>query len=561
MKINYSFIFLLATFVWSCTGDMAEEANPSDISVSGPGNLKPLYHEGTDTWIRPYKDPFALDNMQTAYDMLARKKQTSDAVSRKLSATHYATKLYPKNEEEQWSLETMKDVFIAYVPFDYKQLSEMEIAVVDNSLPVEVFADESRYTVTHDDYETVEGPADPVTIVLPVLYAVWPCDKPFPQGLDYEVLYEVFLPEYTADDTRANDLGIEALQELEAEAIRIANVETTTRATRNWESRTVRGSVHHYDKLMNKYVPMAYLRIRYQLGSKRYEATTGNDGRYSISTTVPADASLYLLFQYDDKWKITPESTTRPITELLGSHYEIYTRNDFDVYVKERATPHYEIHRAANFYMNGRHSVPTYYYKTGLRIRAIGRTDDKNNGFFSYSKNDESYLSIYYNNKETPGSLVGTILHELGHFTHFAIRGYSEYKYTDRLLKDSYASYVGWYLCEKYYFSIDYMPYGGFDFTSQARQDWKLGIVGDGIYYSPLFVDLVDEYDQSGNSIFSVFCTDVIKNVPHEIISRIATESKEWKTCRNILEEYIGTYYNRTDLDNLLRYYDAYFQN
>lgn len=42
-------------------------------------------------------------------------------------------------------------------------------------------AEERRYTVTYEGGMDADGPTDPVTLELPVLYVVWPCDKPFPQ--------------------------------------------------------------------------------------------------------------------------------------------------------------------------------------------------------------------------------------------------------------------------------------------------------------------------------------------------------------------------------------------
>mgnify|MGYP007107567201 CR=1 FL=1 len=61
---------------------------------------------------------------------------------------------------------------------------------------------------------------EPVTIILPVLYAVWPVEKTFPVEMDFEILYEVFLPKYIT--LGENGLSAEAIQILEQEAIALA---------------------------------------------------------------------------------------------------------------------------------------------------------------------------------------------------------------------------------------------------------------------------------------------------------------------------------------------------
>ncbi|WP_278937649.1 hypothetical protein [Alistipes putredinis] len=141
----------------------------------------------------------------------------------KLKATHYALKIFPKTEEEQRSLELDEQIKIAYTPFNYTSLPDEATQSLVFSKSRTQFCEEDeerRYSVTYEGGMIKDGPVEPVTIILPVLYAVWPVEKTFPVEMDFEILYEVFLPKYIT--LGENGLSAEAIQILEQEAIALA---------------------------------------------------------------------------------------------------------------------------------------------------------------------------------------------------------------------------------------------------------------------------------------------------------------------------------------------------
>ncbi len=172
-----------------------------------------IYNEIVDAWMIPQKDPYTLENFQKAYDNLATKKSsqtlsksqaTEFVAGKKLKPTHYALKIYPHTEEEQWRVEMMEDVQVTYIPFHYTQLTQKEVAKLHLSKTKSVAAnsviEKSPYTVTCEDYYTTDGgPTGPVTYQLPILYTVWPITKPIPDDLEYVVDYEIFLPYAVTD--------------------------------------------------------------------------------------------------------------------------------------------------------------------------------------------------------------------------------------------------------------------------------------------------------------------------------------------------------------------------
>ena len=114
-----------------------------------------------------------------------------------LKPTHFALRIYPKNEDEQWRIEMMEDISVIYTPFNYSGLTEDEIAAVPRTRS-EVASpfEKSPYTVRYDAV-SLEGIRDTTTHQLPILYTVWPVEKPLPDDLEYKVDYEVFLPQNT----------------------------------------------------------------------------------------------------------------------------------------------------------------------------------------------------------------------------------------------------------------------------------------------------------------------------------------------------------------------------
>jgi hypothetical protein len=142
--------------------------------------------------------------------------------------------------------------------------------------------------------------------------------------------------------------------------------------------------------------------------------------------------------------------------------------------------------------------------------------------------------------------------------------------FTRDLLKESWASYVGWYLGELYYSKLGYTEpmingliydhtndyYQGL--TGQARQYWERTHTEEqNGNYSPLLIDLIDDFNQAvhGSGTLNY---DAVSNIPRAVIYKIANEARTWEDCRNILDNYIGTYYTSSEFAEFVYPYDFY---
>lgn len=538
-----------------------------------------IYHEGAKLYMVPQNDPYTLANFQIAYDNLSSGETTqiltrsqTDELSEKkqLEATHYALKVFPKNETEQWEIELMEDIKVSYIPFNYMQLPEDSREIVTSRSPrseIPIYSEESPYKIVYDDFETLDNiPTEAETIVMPILYVVWPCNKPLPENIDYLIDYEVFLPSYGEESTRSTTgLSSETLQILENEAISLAlGVSAQTRAqTRSSEVRTLTGRIYQYDNLLKANAPIHNLKVQFKLGSNIWETYTQSNGYFSITNFIPLEASFGYTFQHP-RWKITYENSVAPITTIWGT-VDYWWKNTSEVYLQPSSVhPEYEIHRAVNYFYNGDHPIRTWHYDEGIRIRALSRTDENANAYFSYSKKDRAYITVYYNNNNE-SRIIGSVLHELGHFVHYGERGgytgsaYNGFVAVHNLIKESYASYVGWYLGERYYSTLGWVNSSVTqNITGQARQYW-LKTDGSTAYYSPLFVDLIDDFNQGtywGNS----YNSDPIKNFSHSIIRTISAECSDWSSIKSKLQQHIGVYYTTAEYNNFVSPYDYWFK-
>ena len=442
-------------------------------------------------------------------------------------ATHYGLKIYPKTEQEQWEVESMEGVGVSYIPFGYKQLTVEEVAIVEASRPkvqsseIEV----SPYVVTYEGYESTDGgPVEPQTFRLPVLYVVWPVSEPLPAHLEYTIDHELVIPV--------------AAQTLRAEP-----------------TLKVSGYLEVWDNLLNRNVPLGGMTIEYEYVSgkthygddiyTRAQAGSNSAGGFTIETGIPLSQtnsidwySVELTLRYSDsggKWRIVSTSSTAPTMISLNVTFGV-GRNHASHGVPRVVIPQVngqlnEIQRAANYFFNVQTDFPRNSIPGGIKIEASPSSGSRTSGSFGGYTTGNPHISI------SPGSsdpyVVGTTLHELGHFAHWTATS-ARFSSIHTFVKESFASYVGWWLGEKYYTSMGWRKTSNSDdITGHGRQGWyrdlnfAYGFTQDG-WYSPLFVDLTDDYNEK--VVPSSFCpTDEIIGVSPSVVWDIVKNSTTWE--------------------------------
>ncbi len=430
------------------------------------------------------------------------------------------------------------------------------------------FTEKSPYTVTYENYEsTAGGPEPPRTFQLPILYTVWPVEKPLPADLEYVLDYEVFLP-------RASSLSEEAIHILGGEAIARTRGGSTRAGASSGQTKNLyfEGSIYAYDDQMGQNVPMQYLNVSYQNGSYVINSNTGVTGKFGIFLDIPEELeftpfNMYVTVRHNGSlWKITTGSNTTPHTSGIDIPFlpDVGQGRFFgDFTLPTSSYQINEIHRGAAYFFSIQNAIPKPSLSGGIKIIANSGPDliYGSKGYFDYPY----YAINIFNDGSTDASVIGTTLHEIGHFTH-CYSDANRYSNTPRFLKESFAPYCGWYFTHEYYRSHGRTIYPDQDITINGIEDGQGSQMWDKTspsYYTPLFVDLTDNMNQIayyGYFYPQNYPNDHIMNIPPSVIWNIITNNTSWAQFRDELEGYAGTgsgkYYTVAQFDAWIAAFD-----
>ena len=524
-----------------------------------------VYNEVVDAWMIPQADPYTLANFQAAYDKLAAGRSTQTlskslaadfTPAKRLAPTHYALKIYPRNEEEQWQVEMMEDVQVAYIPFSFAQLTPDEAVKVEKSKTrsaANIFPEKSPYTVTYDYAESTDGdPTGPQTFQLPILYTVWPVSKPLPADLEYVLDYEIFLPHAASKTSKA--LGVlqnEAITHVLGRMvpIPIAAPNAATRASGDpvypydpdnippgYAAYPAFGKLVTRDNVLNTYVPLDNLEFGIRVGSNIQPMITDESGMCCTVVCLPTASTSHedivvspLTITYNNtqyktyNWKITDKTSLDPCTQEIPVIFKVVNVGDvyFDPYSLDLPLTEVlsgnlrlnEIHRAVNYYYNGQNDFEKRSPTGGTRIRAF---DYNGRSYYTWG----GAITIF--NRGNDGLLIADVLHELGHLLHYG--NPSICMNTHDFLRESFACYIAWYLTEEYYKSNGWVKPAYYTDITQlhGRQSWQKTHAPDDGWYSPFFIDMTDNYNQSTVNLNRP--NDTIEGLPPSFIWFLLTE-------------------------------------
>ena len=563
MNKNILSIISIVVAICSCSS-MDVDSSVLAEGDSAEMNEQVYYHEVSGLYLKHQNDPFSLSNMQAAYDKIVNTKGEGGYFQQggKLSPTHFALKMYPRTQKEWSAIDNMEDIKVSYFPFDYTPVPGE--AVSENCQNIQF--EEAKYTETCT-YTPTDGVVEKEeTVTLPVLYVVWPIEKELPKEYDYVVDYEVFIPSYAARTKSESGLSLSEKRALEREALCLALGESVLSKNRiltkfddegdSANFKVLTGSVFCFDSTYNANLPMPNLGMRFQLGTFIYDSSTNDLGTYdfTIDTYYHPYLNCYIHFRYS-QFEVRLGNSASYYQIALGTMTDVfgtglYGHRDFDL--SYLPTPLLRAHQAAAYYYRGEHDITKYSSGARIVIKAFAQTDNSGaSGAFFFDDNSY-YIEIYKNNTGSSSEYIGSTLHELGHYLHYGLVGYSNFSTTQLLILESFSSFVGWSLGHQYYQKYNhYLGTGLNDETGQGCQKWT----GPGSPYSPLFIDLQDSFNQAFNSGYIGYVYDTISGVPYSAIESIITTCTTWTAVRQALASLVNIYYSQNDFDALVALY------
>ncbi len=597
MKKNAIYIGLLSIVLFGagCQREMIEELPQEETAQEVIDAPKPEYDTETGKWLVPSADPYTFDNFMQAYENIVGGVSpfAASAPTRSedftLAPTHYHVKLVPKTYEQVMELYQMEGVEINAYPFNMNEADEELTAGLQVPDGVPQTDSIPRYYHTPEEPIYVEDGAelDMEPYRLPVLYAVWPVGREFPEDCDCYILYEVFLPKAHGSgmgSTRSG--GDDFLSVLEQEAIRIVVGEKT----RGTDDVIPSGYFYVEDTdIPAGRIAMASLPLRLQWGANTWNTTTNSNGYFNFGVTVSQTyTSLKGIMQGTGGFIITDDNDVLFTTMHMPGTNKVWTilqsyGNSWNLF---------HIFRAANFFHNGNHTI--HKNCLGRHIKFYSGVDDQD--VFSYGPTFA--LIRIYDKVRTGLNLFGTVCHEHGHNCHACKKGRLTYDNAEEKQKESWASFVGWHLANLEYTRLGYDPtdtrplptstapcwglcslcdtasghsHSGMSYTytnhpnffTQPRQFWPIQSSSN---YTPFYIDLVDDSNQRkagwvhggySRTQYMQFVNDNIKNVPVSVVQNLCFEYQNLRSSADqIKQRYLGTYFTQQQWMQMIEVYN-----
>ncbi len=495
------------------------------------------------------ESPFLLRNMQRSVDTLsARSGLRSKTV---LEPTHLYVRFLPADttQYERLVADTTLD-FDSY-PLDY-ELTEGD-SYHDPSLPAEAIT--WQYTVVPADYD-LKG-----------------------LGIMYEVLDELYIldEDLEREDISVGDAqlrsgkssGLSWKSVVDEALIQTGNVgETTLRS--KW---TPAATIKAYDDRMRKYIPLqgVKVRIRYLSFLKAYHYTDANgDVTFSSKRT----SVEYSIEWERDMWDIRDDGT-----QAYYHGPDQKGKWNLNINTGTPKSLHYSaIHRALHKYYYGdccglvrpSKSLKISYQEGSDPDKegtALGSTSSAKvrtwNWIFSaikiYEKgkikDDNKVVGEYVLDVS---SVFSTTLHELAHASHACRMSRSGYDETSQFVKDGWAVAVEWYLMLDEYRKLG-ISASMLEYLDDLKNEQVWPDVSRSIWYSSLYIDLVDSYNQGKYNAERPF--DEVSGYTMPLIDSKLTSMKSYIDVENFVKSNRPSNVTDSQINKLLKLYKQKWEN
>ena len=501
---------LLPFFVFSfCCACSLIDQDPA-FEDAGTEPVTKVSASGQDADYVRVTPPFKTEDVAGFLDTLA------------LAPTHKAIRIVPSNMEQLHRMEQDTSLFVLYHPFDCEPAPEEDsynASRNDDSVS-------SDFGLTEECKESCdEGEADDI-IINPV-YVFWPNSRPIPADVDYEFCYDATIPGRASIEERVS----KKVEQGESSNLR-ANLG---------------GRLMTKDNRLNQYVPLCNARLYYHVSSSVLQYTSTDASGYFVLVGADVNYSVSVSL-INEKFAVRDSLTSNVISFSLGP-LSNYMLSDNYAEIKLNVNFKRDVFKAASYYFYGSNALlnqVTRYDSTGkfLDINVIDNPG-KYYGCFYNKSNPHidiwNYCKSYYSSDPGASYIFGTVLHELGHATHYASLGSSHMSAADTLIKESFASFFGWYNVKEYYSSVITSHSDVNDICTQGRQAWQPG----GGNYTPLYIDLYDNYNQHLDD--SRYNDDQVSGVPVWVIKNLGLGPQDFQSVFKQAYSYVGTYFSSSD--------------
>ena len=435
--------------------------------------------------------PYSIENLLKAYENLPA--QTKSQINPEdIQPTHYYVRFYPKSIEEQDILRNIKPyVFLSETPLDRK-----------------VVVGGSSY---HDPSIPEDLPTFQYTVV-PV--ARWTeLEKTVP--VEAEILIKAYIPDYDEAYTTKSEhkygIPTSAYEDLLKEAYRITGNEYFPETKSSWNPS---GRIRAYDNYFDMMTAVPGVRVRATHLLKVKETLTDEQGRFTLPS-FNSSVTYKLIWESDD-WDIRDGLTGQATYDgpNLSTQWfpEIGTTHEKNV--RYAAT-----HRAAyKFYYKDIDGLIRPAFQDKFKICQRDSNSSTPSVFTNANAmgwHIESWIHMADGSLRDIDEMYNHIAHELGHAAHYSNNS-DDYNDYCKGIKESWAEYCSFIVYKKEYgvYNADHYEY--------YEESWPNV---SNVRYSPIFLDLQDDYNQRIEMDNSSLPNDVVCGYTGSQLSGILNNS------------------------------------
>lgn len=334
-------------------------------------------------------------------------------------------------------------------------------------------------------------------------YAVVPVDYKFPEGIKREILYYVFIP----DDHPEYKKYEKSFDKLEELSLKLCKKEKKTGSNGNVKGSKGRkwapsATIRAWDDVVQGLIPLEGVKVTARHYTKCRSGITNAQGKYTFAAEFKKGHRV--------KYGITWENTRWDIRNSWGiqQYYNgpqmegAWTLNIYGQKSLMFATMHRALFKAFYKYWG---EINRPYASNKLKV---GYLDSYSNNSLAWNICTWNVLGLLNNisvhgrdsanNFISTNELFGTLTHELGHQSMLRFVGgtwnHVVFSYND-FIRESYANSVEWSITNHHYRN----DLGISNYSHMYDYHWWKNKGEDSSPYTPVFIDLMDDYNQNQN--------------------------------------------------------------
>jgi hypothetical protein len=433
------------------------------------------------------ENPYSVQMMQKAYNSLKSKNSARIAEGESpVRTTHYYVRFLPENQAQY---ETLKE---------------------DTLLKLYITPLDQEVTVHGWDYHDLSLPAGSITWQ----YTTVKVNYTFDPTIKHEILASLYLPETDSELNQNTDgmrlAGKSFVDALVDEAMILTKnysdtlkVDTAANGRTSWDPM---GTVQVFDTRLGTLIPLVGVKMRARRWFDIREGYTNNAGYYQLPG-----------FKRDANYALFYESSNFDVrTGTFGQAWIDGPKQSspWDVTLSDGVLRFYaHVFRGAHRYHHGNiGGLTRANYPTRLKYAAHdkpGSSQGVNLGNWSVFYINPNILIYRYSSsgaEYASDEIFSTTCHETCHSTHVSAMnaGYIQYSQVSTFIAESWPVAVEWFITQMEYREKGISNYGSESYSIPASfpldRGYQFWTKGTSANYTPIFIDLVDNFNQSSLS-------------------------------------------------------------